>query len=82
MADLLGSVHGLGLPHGVENSFEAKLEGAGESLERGQPAVAVNKLGALLSQIAALGGKKLSTADAAGLTAEVEATVRALGCLE
>lgn len=54
----------------------------GASLERGQPHTAMNKLGALLSELAALSGKKLAAPAAAAITAEVQATLRALSCLE
>ncbi|HEX5374920.1 MAG TPA: hypothetical protein VFW48_02070, partial [Solirubrobacterales bacterium] len=80
--ELLEAVAGLGLPRGIENSLEAKLRGAQASLDRGQPRTAANKLGALLSELAALTGKKVGPDAAAALTAEVQATLRTLSCLE
>ncbi len=79
--ELLEAVRGLGLPRGIENSLEAKLRGARASLERGQPPIAANKLGALLAELEALSGKKIGSSAGAALIAEVQATLRALSCL-
>ena len=79
--DLIESVDGLALPHGIENSLKAKLRAAAASFERGQLVPTAHQLNALLAEIAALSGKKIEDDDAGNLTAEVEAPLRALACL-
>jgi hypothetical protein len=81
IADLAGSIEMLPLPQGTANSLLAKLSSAGSSLARGQVAATANKLGALIAELGAQSGKKLSATAAAELTADIEETVSSLDCL-
>jgi len=58
--DLVDIIDGMGLHQGTENSLMAKLEGAKDALERGQPNVAINKLGSFINEVEAQRGKKLT----------------------
>jgi DNA-binding beta-propeller fold protein YncE len=79
--DLVAKLVGYGLsPNGVERSLTAKLESALASLSRGGTGAACGELGAFLSHVAAQGGKKLSVAQAADLTAVAVRVRTVLGC--
>jgi uncharacterized delta-60 repeat protein len=67
-----------GVPAGTKNALNAKLAAALSSLP--DTSQACNNLNALLNQIKALTGKKLTVAQAAGLITQVQAIMTTLGC--
>jgi hypothetical protein len=69
-----------GLPHGIENSLLAKLEGAQRKLDAGNLAGACGSLGAYINETQAQSGKKLDTAYAEALVLDATAVREAIGC--
>jgi Tol biopolymer transport system component len=72
-------IESFNLPRGIENSLQAKVRGALDALDRGQPS-ACNKLEALVHEARAQAGKKLTFAQAFRLIAEARRVAVALGC--
>ena len=58
IAGLIVSVEELGLPHGIERSLLAKLDGAQRNLDADDLDGACGKLGAFINQVRAQGGKE------------------------
>ena len=63
---------------GVVESLLAKLDAAQAALDRGQAAVAVNKLEAFIHQILALSGVQIGAIHAAHMVEHAEAVIEAL----
>jgi DNA-binding beta-propeller fold protein YncE len=82
IADLLDSLHELGLPRGIESSLARKLEGAQQDLEEGDVGDVCGKLRAVVNEVRAQAGKKISTEAAAEFIAEVKEVGGDLGCPE
>lgn len=64
---------------GVGRSLLAKLDGAQAALERGQPAVAINKLEAFIHELDAQAGAHIEAEHAAHLRAHARDVIAALG---
>lgn len=76
--DLIADVEGMNLQQGLDNSLDAKLSAALDALEAlnaGQRNDAVNKLNALMNEVEAQRGKKLTNEQADYLIAEVQAII-------
>jgi hypothetical protein len=73
-------VGGLDLQEGTETSVQAKLSAALDALNAHNLADACGSLGALINQINAQTGKKISFADAQALIATVQRIRSAAGC--
>jgi hypothetical protein len=65
---------------GTETSLNAKLDAALAALEAGNTTDACGSLGAMIDQITAPIGKKISAADAAALIADVDRMRAVIGC--
>ena len=72
---LTAEIQTLGLQNGLKNALIAKVSAAAQSFGNGQTNAAIGSLNALLNQIAAQAGKKLTLAQAAELTAAVTAII-------
>ena len=72
---LITEVESLDLPEGIQNSLVSKLDAAFDALERGKDDTAVNKLKALINQVEAQRGKRISDADVDALIAAAEAII-------
>ena len=75
---LIAKIQAMGLHKGMENALIAKAEAAKKSVGQGLVNEARESLNALLNQIAAQTSKKLTAAQAAELTACVNALIAAL----
>ena len=73
-----GKIKTMGLEKGLENALIAKVNAAKRSLGKGNLKAALGSLKALLNQISAQAGKKLTAGQAAELTWCVDALVAAL----
>jgi len=73
VADLMASVQGLGLPHGIERSLLAQLGAA-------QEGGACENLRAFMNHVRAQSGKKIAADDAADLLTDAAAARESLGC--
>jgi virginiamycin B lyase len=80
IADLIAEVSGAGLPHGIERSLLAKLEGAQRKVDADHLNGACGSLGAYVNEVRAQSGKKLEAAYAEDLILEAIAVQDALGC--
>jgi hypothetical protein len=80
IADLADAITGLGLPSGLQNAFNSKLNSALAALAAGDTATACGSLQALANQASAQSGKKLSPAGAAMISAAVGEIREAIGC--
>jgi hypothetical protein len=80
IAELIGEVEELGLPHGIARSLLAKLGGAQRRLDAGNLAAACDKLGAFANEVRAQTGKRIDAAEAAELVSQVSAVRASLGC--
>jgi hypothetical protein len=80
IADLIAEVTGAGLPHGIERSLLAKLEGAQRKVDADHLEGACGSLGAYVSEVRAQSGKKLEAAYAEDLILEAIGVRDALGC--
>jgi hypothetical protein len=78
--DLQTTIGGLSLPAGLGTAFNSKLNDALAALGVGNTAGACASLQALINQLNAQSGKKISASSAAALIAEVEAIRTDLGC--
>jgi hypothetical protein len=78
--DIIAEVNGAELPHGIENSLLAKLEGALRKRDAGQLDGACGSLGAYINEVRAQNGKKLETEYAEDLLTLATAVRDALGC--
>ena len=72
------TIQEIGLQQGSENAMVAKVEAAKKSLGKGNVNAALGSLNALLNQISAQAGKKLTPSQAAELTAAVTAIMTAI----
>jgi hypothetical protein len=63
---------------GVAQSLFAKLDGAQAALDRGQPAVAVNKLRAFIQEVRAQAGRHIEAQHAAHMIMHAEHVIAAL----
>lgn len=74
--------HALEMGHitnaGVGNALLAKLDGAQAALDRGQPAVAVNKLNAFINQVQAQSGKHIDPVHAEHLIMHAQMVIATL----
>ena len=75
---LAAKIQAMGLENGLENALIAKVSAAKKSFGKGGINAALWSLNALLNQISAQTGKKLSLAQAAELTGCVDALIAAL----
>ena len=80
IADLIAEVSGAELPHGIERSLLAKLEGAQRKVDADHLNGACGSLGAYVNEVRAQSGKKLEAAYAQDLIVEAIAVQDALGC--
>jgi len=80
IADLIAEVTGAGLPHGIERSLLAKLEGAQRKVDADHLEGACGSLGAYVNEVRAQSGKKLEAAYAEELILEAIGVRDALGC--
>jgi alpha-D-ribose 1-methylphosphonate 5-triphosphate synthase subunit PhnG len=80
ITDLQKSVAGLDLQEGTETSVQAKLAAALDALNAHDVVDACGSLGALINQISAQTGKKISLADAQALIATAQRIRSAAGC--
>lgn len=80
IVDLQQAVAGLDLQEGTETSVQAKLSAALDALNARNVVDACGSLGALINQINAQAGKKISFADAQALLATVQRIRSAAGC--
>lgn len=78
--DFQSTLTGLNLPEGTETSLEQKLAAALAALAAGERDAACGLLQALINQVNAQSGKKITAADAAVLIAEAERIRAVLGC--
>ena len=78
--DLIDSVEGLGLPHGLERGLLKKLTGAQRNLDADDLAGACDKLASFISHVGAQSGKKTATAEAKELIHEASAVRESVGC--
>ena len=74
--------HALEMGHitnaGVANALLAKLDGAQAALDRGQPAVAVNKLNSFINQLQAQSGNHIDPVHAEHLIMHAQMVIAAL----
>jgi hypothetical protein len=77
-AGVIAKIQGMGLNGGTDSALIAKVMAAQKSLGRGNVNAALGSLHALLNQISAQAGKKLTAAQAGDLTACVDALIAAL----
>lgn len=80
IGDLQRAVAGLDLQEGTETSVQAKLSAALDALNAHDVVDACGSLGALINQINAQTGKKISLSDAQALLATVQRIRSAAGC--
>ena len=80
IGDLQRAVAGLDLKEGTETSVQAKLSAALDALNAHDVVDACGSLGALINQINAQTGKKISLSDAQALLATVQRIRSAAGC--
>lgn len=80
IVDLQQAVAGLDLQEGTETSVQAKLSAALDALNARNVVDACGSLGALINQINAQAGKKISFGDAQALIATVQRIRSAAGC--
>jgi len=78
--NLIALVHSLHLPSGTANSLIGKLQAAANALDRGNIDAACGNLGALLSHVNALTGRKITTTQADLLFTEAKRIGAVLGC--
>ena len=80
-ADVLrGTVLQIGLPHGIERSLLAKVDAFRRAVDRGDQAAACESLTAYANHLDALAGKKIPSAPADGLFADIRSFRTTLGC--
>jgi len=70
--ELIETIETWNLSKGIENSLTAKLDNVIHQLNKGNENVAINKLTALINQVDALRGKKLTTEQANYLISEAQ----------
>ena len=80
IAEVAGTLDGLGLPKGNLTSFNAKLKAAAAALDAGQTASACTSLQDLINAVKAQSGKKISASDASSVVAAVIEIMSAVGC--
>lgn len=80
ISTLASTVSGMGLEKGITTALSAKLQGAREALNRNQKNSACTALQDFLNQAGAQSGKKISTAQAAQLTASATSIRAQAGC--
>ncbi len=80
IGDVKTTIASLGLANGTATSLNAKLDAALDALGQGQTSLACSSLQDFINAVRAQAGKKISTSDAASLTADVTEIREALGC--
>jgi hypothetical protein len=80
LANLASSISRLGVQDGVRNSLLAKLSAASDSFARGLGASTCNQLKALLNEVSAQSGKKLTASQAAMIVESVQTIQAVIGC--
>jgi Thrombospondin type 3 repeat len=80
IADLDAAVRALGLEKGIANSLLVKVQGASRDILSGETLSACAKLDALVNELQALSGNKVTAGAAADLIAAVEQIETLLGC--
>jgi|RhiMetdeSRZDD1v2_1073273.scaffolds.fasta_scaffold199074_2 hypothetical protein len=80
IADLRAMVTGLSIHHGIATALNSKLQDALAALNVGDTAGACDSLQAFLNQVRAQNGKKLTSAQAEGLTDAANDIRALLGC--
>ena len=79
ITDFEGEVAGLDLQDGRETSLEQKLDGVLRALGNGQRDAAAGQLQALINQVNAQTGKKITAGDAAILIARARQIMAVIG---
>ncbi len=79
LRDIIEYIKSLELPRGIENSLASKLENAASAIERGQYMPTLKKLKAFLNELAAINGKKITSAHAEILALKVETVIDNMG---
>lgn len=80
LSGLRATLDGLGLDRGTLNSFQVKLKAATDALNAGDETSACQLLQDLANAISAQSGKRLTTAQASALVAEVQRIRGLIGC--
>ena len=80
LSSLRTTLDGLGLDRGTLNSFQVKLKAATDALNAGDETSACRLLQDLANAISAQSGKRLTTAQASALVAEVQRIRGLIGC--
>jgi len=80
VSDLIISIKGFNLESGTENSLVVKLQHALSQVKAGNKGAACNHLKAIINQVQAITGKKLSAAQAGQMVITVKRLVVVLGC--
>ena len=78
MRTFVGVVDGSGLPGGITQSLDAKLNAAAAALGRGATVAATGQLGAFVNAVHAQTGKGIPTGQATFFTAVAQAILAAL----
>jgi hypothetical protein len=78
VSNLGTQVVNLGLPNGIQSSLLSKLQDAIAAIQIGDFSTAIGDLGALIHEVNAQTGKKVSAANAAALIATANAIIAAL----
>ena len=80
IAEVRGTLDGLGLPKGNLTSFNAKLNAAAAALDAGQDDSACTSLQDLVNAVKAQSGKKISASDASSVITAITEIMLAVGC--
>jgi Low-density lipoprotein receptor repeat class B len=80
IAELIGEVEELGLPHGIERGLLAKPGGAQRKVDADRLTRACGKLGAFANEVRAQTGKRIDGAEAAELVSQLSTVRASLGC--
>jgi hypothetical protein len=73
--DIIEQIEEMDIPDGIKNSLLSKLKNALRLLEKGQEKAAMNLLEALIKEVNALRGKKLTNEDADALIAAAQSII-------
>jgi hypothetical protein len=80
ITDLINTIDSFNLQRGIANSLEAKLNAAQASLAAGNTTAACNQIDALINEVQAQSGKKLTPGQASAIITAAQAIRTALGC--
>lgn len=81
MSALASYIQGLGLSHGIQTGFLAKLDTAQSELADGQVAAATQSVNDLISEAKAQNGKALTTAQAAQMISQAQSILFAISVI-